>query len=194
MERIRYEKIPDKSLGSFVLQFFTNSQQQYADDYDCNKNVSLPRELLFQEDAGEQQGNNADGGKNGSSNGIYTAKCINVGELTAGFKYCSKDLVPALLNGSKFNFLCLHEDEQAQCKQSEGQLIAGVCYSFNGIFSHVYQRRACYILDQEECIVQECTECIQQGINERHAEGNHSQLLAVLSLSFLRALRCCTPD
>ena len=46
-------------------KFFCNSQQQDTNDHDTDEQVGLLGELFLQENAGQQQGNNADGGQNG---------------------------------------------------------------------------------------------------------------------------------
>ena len=94
-----------------ALKFFANGQQENTDNYNADKDISLPGKLFLQEDTGEQQRNYANRGKNGGSNCVHTAKGIHVSELTGSFKYCGKQLIFVLGEGTKLNLLGLHEDE-----------------------------------------------------------------------------------
>ena len=166
-----------------LLQFFCNRQQQDTDDDDGDKGVGLLGQFFFQEDAGQQQRYNTDRGEDGSSNGIHTAEGINVGELTGSFEYGCQDLILVLGNSTELDTLGLHEDEQAQRKQSKGQLIAGVCHCFDGFFGDVHKGRSSNIFNKEEGVIEEGTESVEQRIQEGHDKGNNCQSLAIVFLS-----------
>ena len=91
------------------------------------------------------------------------AKALYTGMVTDSgrFKYSGKDFVLVLGYGAELDLLGLHEDEQTQSKQGEGQLIAGIGHGFDGLFGDIHQGGIGNIFNQEECIVQEGTECIQ---------------------------------
>ena len=166
-----------------ALEFFADCQQQDANDDNGNKCVSFPVELFLQEDTGQQQGNDADRGKNGGSDRILSAQCINIGELAGGFEYGCEDFVLVLGQRTELNLLTLHKDEQAQSKQGEGQLIAGIGNGFHGFLGNIHKGSTGHIFNQEERIIQKGAEGIQQGIHEGHAEGHDGQLFAQTLLS-----------
>ena len=106
-----------RSFVIFVLEFFADCQQEDTDNYNGNKDICFPGQLFFQEDAGEQQGNDAHRGENRGCNCVYTAEGVNIGKLTGGFKYCGEDLIFMLRDRAELNLLGLHEDEQTQSEQ-----------------------------------------------------------------------------
>ena len=166
-----------------MLQLLSHSQQQDTDDDNADKDISLPVELFFQEDAGQQQGNNANRGEDGGGDGVLTTQSVNIGELAGSFEDSSQDLILVLRNRAKLDLLGLHEDKQTQSKQGEGQLIAGICDGLDSLFCDIHQGRGSHILDQEECVVQEGAEGIQQGVNKGHAESDNGQNLTQPLLS-----------
>ena len=68
------------------LQFLANSQQENTNNYDSNEGVGFPGELFFQENAGKQQGNNANRGNDGGGNCTVAAQGVHISELAGGFK------------------------------------------------------------------------------------------------------------
>ena len=98
--------------GLVLLEFFSHSQQQNTDDDNSDECVGLPVQLFLQENTGQQQGDHADRGQDGSSNGIHTAQGVDIGELTGGLENGCQDLVLMLGNAAELDTFGLHEDEQ----------------------------------------------------------------------------------
>ena len=84
-------------------------------------------------------------------------------------------------NGAELHFLGLHEDEQAQSNQGEGQLVAGIGDIFDGFFRDADQGGAGEVVQIEN--IHKGAECIQQGINKGHAECDDGKFLAQILLS-----------